>query len=193
MPFSHTYYIYSASFGRSKQVVNVPRAFDNKEYSLRGAKFGKIRCLLISKVLRDGSKDASFLLQERGVALRCGLQEDLSKSTRPLFKKHKALIQEAQGAYLGSTRRLFRKHRALISEARGAYSGSTGRLFKKHEALIPEAQGAYSGSTGRLFTRHEAFRGGYHWEFRVLQAKKAAETLGNKIKFRNFVSVMTHY
>ena len=171
MPFSRTYYIYSASFGRSKQVVNVLWAFDNKEYSLRGAKFGKIRCLLISKVLRDGSKDASFLQQERGVAPRCGLQEDIIKSTRPLFKKH----------------------RALIPEARGAYLGSTGRLFRKHEALISKARVAYLGSTGRLFTRHEAFRGGYHWDFRVLQAKKAAETLGNKIKFRNFVSVMTHY
>ena len=38
-----------------------------------------------------------------------------------LFQKRKALIPEAQGAYLGSTRRLFRKRKALISEARGAY------------------------------------------------------------------------
>ena len=156
MPFSHTYYIYSASFGRSKQVVNVPWAFDKKEYSLRGANFGKIRCLLISKVLRDGSKDASFLQQERGVALRCGLQEDIIKSTRLLFKKRWALIPEAQGPYSRSTRRLIRKHKALIQEALGAYSGSTGRLSRKREALISEARGAYLGSTRRLSRKHEA-------------------------------------
>ena len=42
---------------------------------------------------------------------------------------------------VGSTGRLFRKHEALISEAQGAYFGSTGRLFWKHEALISEARG----------------------------------------------------
>ena len=44
-----------------------------------------------------------------------------------LFQKRRALISEAQGAYLGSARRLSRKHEALISEAQGAYL----RIFRQ--------------------------------------------------------------